>query len=963
MFARIMLVLVSLVICLGSRESLQAQSFARAPDQLGPPVAIVGEPFGVFHAELPLPPNFPSTDPRILVEEAAGRVFYPVVAIKSIEVAEQLPPPAVGRPGGLIDRLRTAVRGEPSKREVPVAISVMGLFRGDAPLDIELVGDFRQALRIKPIGSPRDDFRPLLNAWWQEYTRSAADALQRDDFPTLVHKYLTSTLARRLDLPYVDIAPPRKEADKPQNAAARKRAQPLETLSLLAAIEPLREEILEDVLVHPSQGSVAEMPVPQDAEWEPRLLPPLEVEVSIEPIAQRVPPECYYLRFGSFANYIWFQDITARYGGDIAQSVLLRGFNYEASARAERMMATKMTTLAKMFGDRLIDDMAVIGSDLYMKEGASLGVLFKASNPALLRSSIDGDRRALVQSNPQARLSEQSIAGTTVSLLSTPDNHIRSFMVVDGNYLFVTTSQTLMRRFIEVGTGEPSLADSPEFRWSRTWMPEANDYSIFAYFSPQFFHRLVSPQYQIELRRRLEAIAHLEIAEVARQAGVAEGLDEPDIERLQTAGLLPPWFDERSDGAQTLRSDQQWIDSLRGARGSFLPIADVELLGVTTREASAYAELAEFYQRHWRHMDPMMIGLRRFQSDDSIRERVAVEAYVAPFEAQKYGWIANLLAGPTPVTMQLAEDDVISVSLHMSGRRGLGPPTEDYHLFAGVKDMMPPDEQDTQGLIRTLQALRSMPAYIGAWPKPGLIEQLPLGLGIARPDIYGFTRMLGGLYRWEGNQVSLISFNRSILENAIPQIRPITTSDMAQARAQVVDLTGTQLGTWINRKWYERGWRASHANAQLLDAVHQQLKVPSQDCFAATERLLDVRLQCPLGGEYQFQSASQEGHGGWWQSTAWADAAVDPRGRLVPPPTYSAPWVDWFRGGRAHLTQDASSLAAVATIDLELQPLSVDVEPSLQESLPSMNFDLFSLPKKLFGGAQEKEPQPLKRSF
>ncbi|MCA9133673.1 MAG: hypothetical protein KDA45_10980, partial [Planctomycetales bacterium] len=755
----------------------------------------------------------------------------------------------------------------------------------------------------------------------------------------------------------VDLDPPAEDG--------KELAQPLQTLSLLAAIEPLREQILEEVLTAPGDAAqTATLPVPPDPIWEPTILPANHADVDVEALAQRVPPECFYLRFGSFANYVWFQELAERFGGDIAQAVMLRGFNYEASARMERMLATKMTTLAKLFGDKLIGDMAVIGSDLYMTEGASLGVLFFATNPGLLNSSIGSDRKAALAQHPDATLSEVIIAGKPVSLLSTPDNRIRSFYVSDGPYIFVSTSRTLVRRFLEVGGGDTSLADTPAFRWARTWMPNANQYAVFGYLSPDFFHRLVSPQYQIELRRRLRAIAQLEIAQVAQQVATAEGMSDFDLPSLQAAGLLPPWFDQRPDGAQTLRSDQRWIDSLRGGRGSFLPIADVELQGVSVAEAQEYEKIANFYRTQWGRMDPMLVGLRRFRGEDPRAEQVALEAYVAPFEPDKYGWIARQLGPPTPVELQLPADDAASLQLHLKGANVLGIVSQDYHLFAGVKDMFPPDAEDTKGLIKTLQALRATPGYLGAWPMPGIIEQLPLGLGLARPDYAGFSRMIGGLWRWTNGSFSLLSFDRSIIENAIPQLQPLAAPDLAQARLRVADLTGSQLSSWINRKWYERGWRASHGNARLLDAMHQQLKVPGEECLDVAQRLFDVRLQCPVGGQYQFQPLPGTAAGGWWESTAWPAMVRDAKGRPSPPATYSAPWIGWFRGGRAHLTQGAESLSLVGSLELELQPLAAQATPATPDMIPAMDFDLFSLPMKLFGNSEGRaEDKPQRKSF
>lgn len=129
------------------------------------------------------------------------------------------------------------------------------------------------------------------------------------------------------------------------------------------------------------------------------------------------------------------------------------------------MLGAKLTAIAKLFGDKIIDDMALVGTDLYIKEGASLGVLFSTKNAQLLLTSMQGDRKAAANKTPDATLEKVEIAGREVSFLSTPDNRLRSFAVADGDFVFITTSSTLMRRFLEVGGGEPALASLPSFRW------------------------------------------------------------------------------------------------------------------------------------------------------------------------------------------------------------------------------------------------------------------------------------------------------------------------------------------------------------------------------------------------------------------------------------------------------------------------------------------------------------------
>lgn len=945
-------------------------------------MAVVGDPFGVFVIEVPIPPGLALDQVRVLVDETQDRVFYPATTVRTIEVSEPSPlPPLPGRlrPGGLVDRVRSALRKD-NKRKVPVAITVTGLFRGDEQLDLQLLGDIHQKVTITPISGPAGPggatHAMLLEQWWNAYSDDIDLAEQDGDHPMLMHKYLAYMLSHRLNLPW---PPPSIVKERAKRPSSEKLVEPLGTLALLSAIEPLRDEILEQALSRPNRDAIANVPLPSPPQWRPTILPVSPTDVAIEPIAARVPPECFYLRFGSFANYVWFQDLSARNGGDLAQIVLVRGFNYETSARMERMLNTRMTAVSKMFGDKIIHDMAIVGRDMYMKEGASLGVIFSASNRSLLMTSFDAERKQAVARIPGATLQKLTIEGKEVSLLSTPDNSIRSFLVADGDFVMLTTSRHLAQRFLQISAGQPSLASLESFRWARVWMPEQNNYSVFAYFSPEFFHELVSPQFQIELYRRLESIAHLEIAEVAARAAMAEGV-EVQVPALSAAGLLPDWFDARPDGSQILRSADKWIDSARGARGSFLPIVDVEVNQVSQAEAERYGRLADFYQKSWQQMDPMLVGLRRFQGQSkkvdggnvegdkveersNSEERVAIEAYIAPFAREKYGWIGDLLAPSAPLAIAMPGDDLVSVQLLMNGTAPLTAPRQPYHLFAGVKDMVPPAPGDTKGLIKTFRALKAVPGYLGAYPGPGYLDQLPLGLGGGRPDAAGFSRSIIGLWRWQGAGFSLISFDRSILEHTLSFLAPIRVDDSAQVRLRINSLQGSRLSGWVNDQWYQRAWRASHGNAELLDAIGQQLKVRGPEALGVAESMLDVRLNCPLGGKFTFTAQPTNAKEGWWTSDAWRGHTRRSDGTVGPPPDYVAPWLKWFRGANLHLTQFPERLAVVGTFDIQPQPADPRGADSKTE-LPSLNFDLFQLPFKMFGGGEANNPaQPQKRKF
>ncbi len=965
--------------------------------------AIAAEPYGVARLYIPAGQLEPTTTLRIVVSDPSDRILFPAIDFLTSDPPEVHSAQTGDRfrlgNGALIGRIRSAIQNAQQQIDPLELVRVQFLFRGHEPFEVRLSGDFETTIEVRPIKLPESvqgpvqnkqsphklsqapQFQALVRSWWDGYVQQAKRQLERSDYPAIVESYLTHMLAFRygFELP----EPMKKSPSK------RKQSDPLPTIALVAGVEELRAELFQESLRKPPPMSLKLVPTPEPPRWIDPAVPYTPENLVIEPISKVVPPECYYLRFAGFSNYLWFQSLSQTRGGDLAQMAVLRGFNYETNKRMERMLNTKTTAIAKLFGDSIIGDMAIVGQDLYLQEGPSLGVIFEAKNVALLKSSLNADRTAAVKrlADIGCKLEVVEVGGEKVSLLSTPDNQVRSFMVDRGSYVFVTTSRKLVERFLDVSGGQPSLGDSKAFRFARLMMPLENKYDVFVYLSSEFFRNLVSPQYQIELRRRLKAIAAIEIAELASLTSAAEtGVKQstPSIERLVADGYLPPSFQTRVDGSQTLAFSGTWHDSLRGKRGSFLPIADVEFSDCSVEEAQSYREQASFYASQWQQTDPLMVGVRRFARDPNERvERLAIEAYIAPLGREKYGWLSSMLAPPVRTQIQLPPDDVINCQVHLAGQSTSRSYSPDHVMFAGLKDMVPPVPGETKGLLATLRTLQSLPAYLGAWPRPGYLDRLPLGLGGGPPDALGFSKLIIGVWRWQMGGFSVLSFDRSILDNCTLYLRPIPAEDFAQGRIKIGDLEKSKLSAWFNTFWFRRAAQATRGNLMLLDSLQQQLKVEPQDALASAEELLDAKLQCSLGGKYLLEPSDSNTRKAMWESTAWPKQFGMMQGKTsalgfdstkcLPPAEYQAPWLQWFRGAQLHLTQLPERLIVVGTIDIEPVPISAEesaAEKSNGGALPKMDLDLFNLPFKFFQGDKpkadkdgEKKPAETRKRF
>jgi hypothetical protein len=971
-----------------AQPSAVQPSVRTAPAEVGESfTAIRGQPFGVAALTIPIGVVEAGRLPRVLVSDAEKRVFYPAVSLEEMAVApsaETVSPRPILR-GGLIDRLRNALDNAEQQRHPPSLLRIQFLFQGTQPLTLHLDGDLERTLVIDPQPWEQAEHRSQLERWWEGYCRQASLQFSAGDYPPGIEAYLTSMLASRLELP-----PSRFQPVRPK---VTRQSDPQPTIELLAGTDRIRGELMMACLERPAADrSSALVAVPTPGEWQALPVPEGASIPTIESIARHVPPECFYLRFGSFSNALWFQEINKGKGDGLAQMLMRRGLDYQAHQRLERMLNAKTTLLAKWFGDSLISDMALIGYDLYLQEGPAVGVLFESPKPELLRGALDADRESTRRkfAAQGMRLDRLTIGDAEVSWLSSPDQSVRSLLVQQGKYLLVTTSQHLVRRFLEVERGQASLADQPIFRQMRRLMPLDHDYAVFAFFSPEFFQSLLSPQYQIELRRRLRAVARLQLADMASLCARGEKSNAHSLEGLIAEGFLPQWFLEASHDSRPVRSGDRWVDSRRGGRGHLIPIPDVTVESCTAEEAEEYQRLSDYYTHDWPQTDPLVLGLRRFVDEaDKNVEQVAVEAYVAPFGREKYGWLSFFLAPPVETQISLPPDDVLQFQAHLSGKNILNPtPVPDHVLFGGVKDMNPPPPHEDRRWLETLIMLQRTPAYLGAWPLPGYLDRLPLALGGGPPDALGFSKLLIGAWRWQGSGFSVLSFDRQILESCMLSLKPSLAEDPAQVRLRLGDLEPSQVKSWINTFWFRRALQASRGNLWVMDTIQSQFHLPAAEAKATAERLCDGRLVCPLGGDYELSEDAALPH--WRTSYAKklaaprSSAGVDERRtpqlaemglaleilHALPPAEYQAPWLGWMRGAELHLTQLAQQLILVGRFRLQKLPPPREVPLIDESALPQLDFNLFTAPFQFFQspkpkgeGSQDRPPPSARGDF
>jgi hypothetical protein len=863
--------------------------------------AVLGDEFGVARISLPLPAEASIALGSLKISEASGRIRYPALV--------------PGRAGEVLGEVLGA-----DGAELPSRLNVSFLFTGDGPLELTVFTPQPQQLRITPTPPRRPrDYDRMLQRWWRDYNAVARRQQADGDYPPIIETYLTSMLGNRFGL-------------RPPLLSRVQESEPSELqnlLGLLFGVEDLRLAVMRETMAGGGGlGEAATIPVPDPVQFQPLALPPDLPSVEVESIAMHVPVDCFYVRFGSFANYLWFDRLKDDYGGNLGQMVTLRGHDAGLDAKMQQQLALKQSELAEVMGPQIISDLALIGRDLYLREGAAIGMLFEAKNTDVLQASLTADRQTALQEWGQqgATLESVEIAGREVSLLSTPDNRVRSYHAVDGNYHLVTTSRAIVESFFAAGGGEGTLGASAEFQYARYRMPLEREDTIFAYLSSMFFRSLLSPEYQIELTRRLQSVTDMELLQLARLAAAGEGRPADAIDELIAGGLLPPDFGRRGEEDRPVSTDDGFVDSRRGLRGHFIPIPDMPLTAITPSEAKLYDRAARFLESDWPQLDPLLLGVKRYALETERRERIVIDANVSPIAEEKYGWVLSMLGPPVDVQIQSDPTDVLTMQMSMQGGL-LWPAIPAHQIFLGIQDLEPSIDPVPSGFLRTLKILQTTPGYLGAWPQMGLLDRLPL---LSQPpDVFGFSQLPLGLWRWQGRDFSVLSFHHGVLSDAAEFLEPVPTQNPAQIQIDVSDLAGSRLAGWVSVLNHTQALRVSRGNVQLLHTLMQQFRVSPSDALSVAGNLLDTTLVCTLGGEYVFVESDA---GGQWRSTAST-------GDGLPPEGYQAPLLEWFRGASLDLTREPDGLFLHAEVDM-----------LRKEREPAANLPLFDLFRKRSNG-------------
>ncbi|MEM7228113.1 MAG: hypothetical protein AAF432_04780 [Planctomycetota bacterium] len=320
-------------------------------------------------------------------------------------------------------------------------------------------------------------------------------------------------------------------------------------------------------------------------------------------LAESIPADQHAVFFDSMEALIRVFDEAAANGAPVLQAIEPRAEDARSRQRYEEQLCLPLDALARQLGPRLVDAVAMTGSDPYLRTGTDVAVLFDAKNENALMSAI----AASIEMN-RARVDDaEFVAGDVLGVAYTgaksPDRRICAYQARIGDAIVVTNSLTQLERLVRVHAGDDvALGSLDEYIYFRDRYPRgAENETALVIVSDATIRRWCGPRWRIGTSRRTRAVAVMSDVQAAFVDPIASG--------TVTAG---PIHQERPlpDGESLSLTPSGVVSTTYGSMLFQTPIVEMDLDMVTKKEADLYVEWRDRYQRRWRNaFDPIAIRI------------------------------------------------------------------------------------------------------------------------------------------------------------------------------------------------------------------------------------------------------------------------------------------------------------------------------------------------------------------
>jgi hypothetical protein len=425
--------------------------------------------------------------------------------------------------------------------------------------------------------------------------------------------------------------------------------------------------------------AVADIPGPtvKSHPWD-QLLTGAKVDPG--PLARCVPDDFYLIEFRSLTKMLDAMELSDLWGTHLLNQAARDARTQQVGERLKAQLALETNPLLRPAYDLVVDDAAVTGSDLFLREGSDVTILFRAKSPDALKARMDGFLNNAAKAHADAKRTAGKCVGVEYVHLETPDRALCVYSAYPAPDLHVrSNSQVALERVLAAIAGKDAegkavrrLGDTPEFQYIRTLMPRgAKEEDGFVYLSDPFIRRLMGPTVKLTERRRVLCYNHLRmIGHAALLYRTEHGQAPASLEDLVKAECLPEKFNEGEfvcpdGGTYALSADGRFGTCSHHGHAEFLaPCCEIPLKKANGEEADEYKGFLDEYNQYWRtYFDPIALRLQ------ITPQRYRVETIILPLiDNSIYTTLSHSLGG-TPEALDalpVPKRNIFSVAVKLN---------------------------------------------------------------------------------------------------------------------------------------------------------------------------------------------------------------------------------------------------------------------------------------------------------
>src|SRR5262249_41709763 len=347
----------------------------------------------------------------------------------------------------------------------------------------------------------------------------------------------------------------------------------------------------------------------------------------VSSLSRAVPDDFYLAEFRSLTKLLDMMDINDLWAKHLFNQAVQEAWTQPVGARLKKQLVLETSSLFRQFYDQVVDEVAVTGSDLYLREGSDVTLLFRLSRPEIFKARMEAFAKNARKRRPDVTSTNGKFLGIDYQHLSTADREVSVYAAYPEEGLHVrSNSKAAFQRILEAiqgktAAGQPvrRLGETEEFKYIRRLMPRgAKEEDGFVYLSDPFIRRLVGPQLKLTERRRMLCFNHLKmIGHASLMYRTEHGQAPKSLAALAPAECSPrqssegqlscPW-----GGTYTLSPDgMSGICSKHGNARFLTPCAEIPLAQVTRDEASEYDAFVKDYNQYWKtYFDPIALRIQ-----------------------------------------------------------------------------------------------------------------------------------------------------------------------------------------------------------------------------------------------------------------------------------------------------------------------------------------------------------------